>query len=75
MFAVHTMKNFHADVEDISDDIRNTIWGKIVPGVGTTLVTGNTYYTWMGIRLTNKRTSLHGPTGRIKYTPSICIYF
>lgn len=35
-----------------SNVISNIIFAKIVPGVGMTLILGNTYYTWMGIRLT-----------------------
>lgn len=27
------------------------IWGKIVPGIGITLVVGNVYYTWQAIRM------------------------
>jgi AGZA family xanthine/uracil permease-like MFS transporter len=44
------MANFGAP----KDDIDQVIWGKIVPGVGLTLFLGNAYYTWMGIRLTNR---------------------
>lgn len=44
------MKSFGAPIEEIND----VIWGRIVPGVGITLLIGNTYYTWMGIRLTNR---------------------
>lgn len=44
------MANFGAP----KDDIDQVIWGKIVPGVGLTLLLGNSYYTWMGIRLTNR---------------------
>ena len=35
-----------------ADDINKIVWGKIVPGVGLTLVLGNAYYTWQAIRLT-----------------------
>jgi AGZA family xanthine/uracil permease-like MFS transporter len=44
------MANFGAP----KDDIDQVIWEKIVPGVGLTLLLGNAYYTWMGIRLTNR---------------------
>lgn len=37
-----------------ADEVNQVVWGKIVPGVGLTLVLGNAYYTWMGIRLTNR---------------------
>ena len=30
------------------------IWGRIVPGVGMTLLVGNGFYSWQAIRLTNK---------------------
>lgn len=50
LFAVQAMEGFGAP----KDDLDNVIWGRIVPGVGITLFTGNVYYTWMGIRLTNK---------------------
>lgn len=29
------------------------VWGKIVPGVGVTLLLGNIYYSWQAVRLTN----------------------
>lgn len=50
LFAVQAMSSFGAPEEDIS----GVIWGKIVPGVGFTLCTGNIYYSWMAIRLTKK---------------------
>jgi hypothetical protein len=50
LFAVQAMESFGAPAEDIS----GVIWGKIVPGVGFTLCTGNIYYSWMAIRLTKK---------------------
>jgi len=43
------MKNFGAP----SDTVNEIVWGKIVPGVGVTLLAGNLYYTWQAIRLTN----------------------
>jgi len=50
LFAIQDMQNFGVDLDDIND----VVFRKIVPGVGMTLVIGNTYYTWMGIRLTKK---------------------
>jgi AGZA family xanthine/uracil permease-like MFS transporter len=50
LFAVQGMVNFGVPEETIS----NVIFGKIVPGVGITLVIGNTYYSWMAIRLSKK---------------------
>jgi len=34
--------------------INDVVFGKIVPGVGMTLLFGNIYYSWQAIRLTNK---------------------
>lgn len=48
LFAIQDMSNFGAPVEDINQ----VVWGKIVPGVGLTLIVGNAYYTWQAIRLT-----------------------
>lgn len=50
VFAIQAMETFGAP----PDEIAQVIWGKIVPGVGLTFVLGNAYYTWMGIRLTNR---------------------
>lgn len=50
LFAIQDMKNFGAPVEDIN----RVVWGKIVPGVGLTLIVGNMYYTWQAIRLTKR---------------------
>jgi hypothetical protein len=50
LYAIQNMINFGAP----KDDIDTIVWGSIVPGVGITLFIGNAYYTWMGIRLTNK---------------------
>jgi adenine/guanine/hypoxanthine permease len=50
LFAVQNMENFGVPISAIN----SIIWGRIVPGVGITLLTGNAYYTWMGIRLTNR---------------------
>ena len=50
LFAVQNMAGFGAPIDDIND----VVWGRIVPGVGITLLIGNAYYTWMAIRLTNR---------------------
>jgi len=50
LFAVQGMVGFGVP----KDDINQIVWGKIVPGVGLTLLVGNFYYTWQGIRLTKK---------------------
>lgn len=50
LYAIQGMIAFGAPADDIS----GVIWGKIVPGVGFTLCTGNIYYSWMAIRLTKK---------------------
>ena len=39
LFAIQDMVNFGAPL----DDINKVVWGKIVPGVGLTLVAGNAY--------------------------------
>jgi AGZA family xanthine/uracil permease-like MFS transporter len=52
IFAMQNMTNFGVS-RDLIDD---TIFGKIVPGVGLTLVVGNIYYSWQAVRLT----TLHG---------------
>lgn len=48
LFAIQDMANFGAPTEEIN----NVVWGRIVPGVGMTMVAGNAYYTWQAIRLT-----------------------
>ena len=53
LFAVQQMGSF-AEPTNISSEINNVVWGKIVPGVGFTLCLGNFYYSWMAIRLTKK---------------------
>ena len=53
LFAVQAINNFAAPT-DITTEINNVVWGKIVPGVGFTLCLGNIYYSWMAIRLTKK---------------------
>jgi hypothetical protein len=50
LFAVQALATYGAP----KDAIDEVVWGKIVPGVGFTLCTGNIYYSWMAIRLTNK---------------------
>jgi AGZA family xanthine/uracil permease-like MFS transporter len=50
VFAIQSMETFGAPPEDIAQ----VVWGRIVPGVGVTMVIGNAYYTWMGIRLTKR---------------------
>jgi AGZA family xanthine/uracil permease-like MFS transporter len=50
VFAIQSMVTFGAPQEDVN----NIVWGRIVPGVGVTMVVGNAYYTWMAIRLTKK---------------------
>ena len=49
LFAIQNMEGFGVS-RSVLD---NTIFGKIVPGVGVTLVVGNIYYSWQAIRLTN----------------------
>ncbi|CAB9526315.1 Inherit from COG: Xanthine uracil vitamin C permease [Seminavis robusta] len=48
LFAIQDMRNFGAPM----DSINSIIWGKIVPGVGLTMILGNAYYSWQAIRLT-----------------------
>lgn len=50
LFAIQNMSNFGVD----PDQINQIVWGKIVPGVGLTLIIGNLYYSWQSIRMTNK---------------------
>jgi AGZA family xanthine/uracil permease-like MFS transporter len=50
IFAIQNMAGFGVD----PDQINEIVWGKIVPGIGLTLVVGNVYYSWMSIRMTNK---------------------
>lgn len=47
LFAIQDMEKFGVPREAID----KVVWGKIVPGVGVTLLLGNTYYTWQAIRL------------------------
>lgn len=52
LFAVQALTNFGGI--SVSQDVMNEyVWGKIVPGVGVTLLVGNIYYSWQAIRLTN----------------------
>jgi AGZA family xanthine/uracil permease-like MFS transporter len=50
LFVIQGLKSL-IGVDDIKD-MDDIIWGKIVPGVGMTLLLGNAYYSWMAIRLT-----------------------
>jgi hypothetical protein len=50
LFAIQSMTNFGVS-RSVIDEI---IFGRIVPGVGITLVLGNVYYSWQAIRLTNR---------------------
>lgn len=49
------MQYFHNDeVQKVDIGVINdVVFGKIVPGVGITLVIGNVYYSWQAVRLTN----------------------
>lgn len=53
VFAIQNIRTF-ALPTDITPEIDNVVWGKIVPGVGFTLCLGNVYYSWMAVRLTKK---------------------
>ncbi len=53
LFAIQGLAN----LDDISADLSMVnyyIFGKIVPGVGVTLLAGNIYYAWQASRLTNR---------------------
>lgn len=50
LFAIQGLKDFGVT----TDTLNNIIFGRIVPGVGITLVVGNLYYSWQAVRLTNK---------------------
>lgn len=50
IFAIQDMQNFGVDRAEIDE----LVWGRIVPGVGITLLIGNVYYAWQAARLTNK---------------------
>jgi len=50
LFAIQAMTAFGVP-RDLLDEY---IFGKIVPGVGMTLLLGNVFYSWQAIRLTNK---------------------
>jgi AGZA family xanthine/uracil permease-like MFS transporter len=50
LIAVQDMENFGVSRGVINE----TVFGKIVPGVGISLLVGNVYYSWQAIRLTNK---------------------
>lgn len=52
LFALQGLTNM-GDISVSQDTMDEYVWGKIVPGVGITLVVGNVYYSWQAIRLTN----------------------
>jgi hypothetical protein len=49
LFAVQALTTF-GDIAVSQDVMNEYVWGKIVPGVGITLVVGNIYYSWQAIR-------------------------
>ncbi|CAJ1935006.1 unnamed protein product [Cylindrotheca closterium] len=53
LFAIQDLTNFgpNAVSKGVMDEY---VWGRIVPGVGITLLIGNIYYSWQAVRLTNK---------------------
>jgi adenine/guanine/hypoxanthine permease len=53
LFAVQGLTNMGDEISVLQDVMDEYVWGKIVPGVGMTLVIGNVYYSWQAIRLTN----------------------
>jgi len=53
LFAVQGLTN-EGEISVSQATMDEYVWGKIVPGVGITLVIGNLYYSWQAIRLTNK---------------------
>jgi adenine/guanine/hypoxanthine permease len=52
LFALQGLTNM-GDISVSQTTMDEYVWGKIVPGVGITLVVGNVYYSWQAIRLTN----------------------
>jgi len=56
VFALQALSNPAAfgDIAVSQDTMNEYVWGKIVPGVGMTMVLGNLYYTWQAIRMTMK---------------------
>jgi len=50
LFAIQGLAAFGVS----SSMLNEVIFGKIVPGVGLTLVIGNVYYSWQAIRLSKK---------------------
>jgi AGZA family xanthine/uracil permease-like MFS transporter len=52
LFAIQALGNF-GDISVSQEVLNEYVWGKIVPGVGVTLLVGNIYYSWQAIRLTN----------------------
>jgi len=56
LFTLQSLTNVGPDLSVSQAVMDEYIWGRIVPGVGMTLLVGNTYYSWQAIRLTK----LHG---------------
>lgn len=53
LFAIQGLANL-GDISADLDVVNYYIFGKIVPGVGVTLLIGNIYYSWQACRLTNR---------------------
>ena len=49
LFAVQALTTF-GDIAVSQEVMTEYVWGRIVPGVGITLVLGNIYYSWQAIR-------------------------
>lgn len=54
LFAIQGLANVGEGINADLGLINYYIFGKIVPGVGVTLLTGNVYYSWQASRLTNR---------------------
>lgn len=52
LFAIQALGTF-GDIAVSQEVLNEYVWGRIVPGVGITLLAGNIYYSWQAIRLTN----------------------
>ncbi len=52
VFALQGLGNatVFGDIAVSTDTMNTVVWGKIVPGVGLTMVLGNIFYTYQGIR-------------------------
>jgi adenine/guanine/hypoxanthine permease len=52
LFALQNLGNasVFGEIAVSSETMNEVVWGKIVPGVGMTMVIGNLYYTWQAIR-------------------------